>query len=242
MALPKIGIPYYPLDLISGKRIQFRAFTVREEKALLLANESKDQNTISHAIKNALNSCILPEEGEAKITVEDLPMFDVELLFLNIRMRSVGELSEFNYTCETCEGSPEIRTNLDLRNIRIENASHGENEKLMLNEDVGIEVRYPPFRVFLAKKNIGMESNSLIAIDMISDCIVSVFDKEQVYTRKDFSEREIKDFVDGLTQEQLKKVNEFFEKMPKLVYDLKIQCPCGTVEEKTLQGISDFFS
>jgi len=246
MALPKLGIPYYTLELISGKVIQYRPFTVKEEKALIMANESKDRGAISNAIRNTLNACIMQEEGSDPINVESFPMFDVELLFLNIRMRSVGEFSEFNYTCSECEGNPIVKTKLDLRNVRVENAEYAstKNAKVMLTEEVGIEVTYPPFRTFLGKNGINEKSanNPIVAIDMIGDCITSVYDKNQVYTKKDFSEREIRDFVDSLTQEQLKKINAFFENMPKLVYDLEVECPCGIVEKRQLEGISDFFS
>ena len=139
MALPKLGIPYYTLELISGKTIQYRPFTVREEKALLLANESKDKSGVSNAIRNTLNACIKTEEGEEKVLVENLPMFDVELLFLHIRMASVGEMSEFNYTCSECEGSPVVKTKLDLRQIKVENRDVVRDNKIMLNDDVGVE-------------------------------------------------------------------------------------------------------
>lgn len=244
MTLPKIGIPYYTLELISGKTIQYRPFTVKEEKALLIANESKDKNAVSNAIRNTLNACILQEEMKEKIEIESFPMFDIEYLFLNIRMRSVGEMSEFNYTCDECEGSPVVKTKLDLRKVEVENKDNGENKKMMLTDSVGVELQYPPFKVFLSKNMVSTagETNPIAAIDMISDCIVSVYDEKQVYTRKDFTDKEIKDFVDSLTQEQLKKINNFFENMPKLVYDLEVNCPCGTVSKKKLQGISDFFS
>lgn len=246
MALPKIGIPYYTLELISGNVIQYRPFTVKEEKALIMANESKDRGAISNAIRNTLNACIMPEEGSEPINVENFPMFDVELLFLNIRMRSVGEFSEFNYTCSECEGNPVVKTKLDLRSVRVENADYANTDKakIMLTDDIGIEVNYPPFRTFLGKNGLTEKSanNPIVAIDMIADCISSVYDKDQVHTRKDFTEREIREFVDSLTQEQLKKINQFFENMPKLVYDLSVECPCGVTETKQLEGISDFFS
>jgi predicted ATPase len=244
MALPKIGIPYYTLELISGKNIQYRPFTVKEEKALLIANESKDKNAVSNAIRNTLNACILQEENKEKIEIESLPMFDIEYLFLNIRIKSVGETSEFNYTCDECEGSPVVKTKIDLRKVKVENEKNGDNQKIMLNDSVGVELQYPPFSVFLGKNMVSTagETDPLMAIDMISDCIVTVYDEKQVYTRKDFTDKEIKDFVDSLTQEQLKKINNFFENMPKLVYDLEVECPCGTVSKKKLQGISDFFS
>lgn len=243
MALPKIGIPYYDLELISGRKIQYRPFTVKEEKALLLANESKDKSAAIVAIRNTLNSCILQDEKN-RINVEQLPMFDIEQLFLNIRMKSVGEMSEFNYTCVECEGSPSVKTKLDLRNVRVENEGNGGSKKVMITENVGVELQYPPFKSFLGKNvsGSGDQMNAIMALEMISDCIVTVYDEKQVYTRKDFTEKEIKDFVDSLTQDQLKKINEFFENMPRLVYDLEITCPCGVVSKKKLQGISDFFS
>ena len=244
MALPKIGIQYYDLDLISGKRVQYRPFTVKEEKILLVANESKDQKQISNALRTVLNNCLVQEEGEERVVVEDLPMFDVEHLFLHIRMKSVGETSDFNVTCEECEGSPQVKTTLDLRNVKIENEDRGEPERIMLNSDVGIEIQYPPFRALLerSKGSKSPDENPLMAIEMISDCINKIFDSKETYTRKDFSRKEIDDFVDSLSQVHLKKINEFFERMPRLTYDLKVECPCGKVIERKLQGINDFFS
>jgi len=246
MALPKIGIPQYELRLISGKSIQYRPFTVKEEKVLLIANESKDQKQISSALRTVLNNCIIQDENpKYQVLVEDLPMFDVEHLFLHIRMKSVGETSDFNVTCEECEGSPTVKTSIDLRNVRIENEDYGESEKIMLTPTVGIEIQYPPFRALLKKSGStdkSPEENPLLAIDMISECIISIFDDKETYTRKDFSKKEIDDFVDSLSQVHLKKINEFFERMPKLVYDLRVECPCGKVLERKLQGINDFFS
>lgn len=240
MALPKLGVPYYDLELVSGKKIQYRPFTVKEEKALLIASESKDKSAIVNAVRNTLNSCILQEEDN-KISIENLPMFDVELLFINIRMKSVGEMSEFNYICEECDGSPSVKTKIDLRKIRVENKDKGGTKKIMITSNVGVELQYPPFKTFLSK-NSSEASSSVLALDMISDCILNVFDEKQVYTKKDFSEKEIKEFVESLTQEQLKKMNSFFENSPRLVYDLEVECPCGKKSTKQLQGISDFFS
>ena len=245
MALPKIGIPQFRLDLISGKSIEYRPFTVKEEKVLLIANESKDQRQISGALRTVLNNCIIQDENSKnKIIVEDLPMFDVEHLFLHIRMKSVGETSDFNVSCEECEGSSTVKTSLDLRNVRIENEDNGQPERIMLTPTVGIEIQYPPFRALLNKtgSNKNPEDNPLMAIDMISECIVSIFDEKETYTHKDFSKKEIDDFVDSMSQVHLKKINEFFERMPKLVYDLKVDCPCGKTVERKLQGINDFFS
>ena len=241
MALPKIGVPYYSLKLVSGKTIQFRPFTVKEEKILLLANESKNQKNISNAIKNVLNSCVMQEEGSNPNRVEEMAVFDVELLFLHIRMKSVSEYSEFKYKCEECEGTPEISTRLDLRNIVIENNDKKKENKFMLTKEVGVELCYPPFKVLLENENSSKEENPFSALEIIKNCIVSVFDSNQVYNRKDFTDTDLNEFIDSLTQEQLMKINSFFEDMPKLTYNLEVECPCGVVSKKKLSGISDFF-
>jgi len=244
MALPKIGIPYYDLELVSGKKIQYRPFTVKEEKALLLANESKDKSATSNAIRNTLNACIKSDDEQENIKVEDLPMFDVELLFLHIRMASVGEMSEFNYTCYECENEPVVKAKLDLRDIIIENKESTKDNKIMINDEIGIEMEFPKFSSFLERNILSdSENNSsaIVALNMIGDCVSCVYDKEQIYTRKDFTKKEMDEFIDSLTQDQLKKVNAFFEKIPKLTYNLKVQCPCGVVSEKKLEGIADFF-
>jgi hypothetical protein len=242
MSLPKLGIPYYDLELISGKKVRYRPFTVREEKALLLASEAKNKKSLSQAVKNTLLACVQGNSEEEKIDIDSLPMYDIEYLFLHIRMASVGESSDFNYTCESCEGSPTVKVKLNMNNLRIENKDTAVTRKLMLSDNIGVELQYPPFRVFANKGMTDSDSNPTAALDLIGDCIVTVFDENSTYTRKDFTEREIQDFIESLTQEHLKKMNEFFDKVPKIEYDLEVQCPCGTVEKKTLSGLADFFS
>lgn len=240
MALPKLGIPYYSLNLISGKTIQYRPFTVKEEKVLLIANETKNQKNIVNAIKNVLNSCIL-QEGSDPIKVDDMSAFDAELLFLHVRMKSVGEYSEFKYKCEECEGSPEVGTRIDLRNIEIENSIDTKENKIMLTDEIGIELEYPTFRMVLEQETDSSKNNSLIALEIIKNCIIKIFTPTEIYTRKDFTREELENFIDSLTQEQLNKISLFFENMPKLIYNLSVECPCGIVSTKKLSGISDFF-
>lgn len=241
MSLPKLGVPYYSLTLPSGNNVQYRPFTVKEEKVLLIANESKNQKNITNAIKNVLNSCVLQEQGKQPPKIEDMPIFDAEMLFLHIRMKSVGEYSEFKYRCEECEGSPEIGVRIDLRNIVIENSDKiKSSKKIMLTDEIGVELQFPTFDLVLSEnKN---ENNSLMALEVIKKCIVSIFNPTEIYTRKDFVDAELDDFVDSLTQEQVNKISSFFENMPKLTYELKFECPCGEVSTRKLTGLSDFFS
>lgn len=241
MSLPKLGVPYYSLTLPSGSNVQYRPFTVKEEKVLLIANETKNQKNISNAIKTVLNSCVLQEENKPSKKIEDMPIFDAETLFLHIRMKSVGEYSEFKYKCEECEGSPEIGVRLDLRNLEIENGEKlKSSNKIMLTEEIGVELEFPTFNLLLEEPK--KENNSLIALDIIKKCIVSIFSPTQIYTRKDFVEKELDEFLDSLTQEQIGKISSFFENMPKLTYNLTFECPCGEVSTRKLSGLSDFFS
>lgn len=243
MSLPKLGIPYYHLDLISGKSIQYRPFTVKEEKVLLIANESKNQRNIANAIKNVLNECILQEDPQNKILVDNMAIFDAELLFLNIRMKSVGEFSDFKYVCSECEGNPEVSVKLDLRNIEIENNSNKKNNRIMLTDSVGIELNYPTFNFMIQQSEVSENTlnNTLLALEVIKNSISAIFTGTEIYTKKDFAQEDIDNFLDSLTQEQVKKISEFYESMPRLVYNLKVECPCGVVSTKKLSGISDFF-
>jgi len=240
MSLPKLGAAYYPLKLVSGKTIQFRPFTVKEEKILLLANESKNQKNVSNAIRNVLNACILQEENSPVKKIEEWPIFDVELLFLHIRMKSVSEYSEFTFKCDECEGSPEVNTKLDLRNIVIENNEKKES-KIMLTNEIGVELTYPPFKILLEEENSDKKSNMFSALEIIKKCIVSVFDSNQVYDKKDFTDQDMNEFIESLTQDQILKINSFFEGIPKLTYNLEVECPCGLISKKKLSGIADFF-
>jgi hypothetical protein len=150
--LPKIDVPIYNVKLLStGKNLQYRPFTVKEEKLFLMANESEELNNIIDTIKQILNNCILDE-----FNIDSLPIFDVEYLFLNIRARSIGEVVNLKYKCNNNvldeETKEEKKCNnlvqIDLNLLEVEpNKQEGHTNKIEITEKMGIMMKYPTFEI-----------------------------------------------------------------------------------------------
>lgn len=238
MALPKLTVPYYTLKLISGKDIKYRPFLVKEEKALLMASESGDSKMIVNTIKNTVSSCI---SADTPLDMKYIPLFELEWIILNIRMKSVGESSKFQLKCPKCEKM--VSCNVDLSKMDIQNVENGKENKVMITNNIGLTIQQPPYDVL---ENVDFEdlenmNDRKFFMQTILKCIVNVFDENQVYARKDFSEQELSEFVDNMTQDQIIKIGKLLENPPKLSYEIKETCSCGEEIKRTLQGINDFF-
>lgn len=239
MALPKLGIPYYSTKLISGKEIKFRPFLVKEEKALLMASESKDSKLIINTIKNTIMNCISPD---TPINFDSVPLFELEWLILNIRMKSVGEASNFKLKCSECEEMNAC--SLDLNTITIDNKENAQEVRIMLTPTVGVTLQQTPYRILEKIDILDIEKvdERKLYIENILECVVNVFDENQVYTKKDFSNKELMDFMDNLTQSQFMELGKHLENPPKLSYTINKKCEkCGHENTRKLTGISDFF-
>jgi len=239
MALPKLGIPYFSTKLISGKEVKFRPFLVKEEKALLMASESRDSSLIVNTIKNTIKSCV---SSETSIDFDTIPLFELEWLILNIRMKSVGETSKFKIKCEKCEKMNPY--DLNLNEINIENKEAAKETKIMLTPTVGVTLQQTPYKILesIDILNIEKEDEKKLFIDNVIECIVNVFDENQVYTKKDFEKNELVEFIDNLTQSQFIELGKHLENPPKLNYKIEKTCEnCGHENIKILSGISDFF-
>lgn len=239
MALPKLGIPYFSTKLISGKEIKFRPFLVKEEKALLMASESKDSKLIVNTIKSTIKSCI---SSETPLDFDNLPLFELEWLILNIRMKSVGEASNFKLKCDSCgEMNP---CSLDLNSLSVENKENAKEVKVMLTPTIGITLQQTPYRILESIDLMDIENvdERKLFLENVIECIVNVFDENQVYTKRDFTNKELMDFIDNLTQTQFLELGKHLENPPKLSYEIKKTCEkCGHENVKKLTGIGDFF-
>jgi len=237
MALPKLGIPYYSLNLIGGKEIKFRPFLVKEEKALLMANETKEMKTIINTIKNTISSCI---SSETPIDMENIPIFELEWILLNIRMKSVGESSKFMVKCGSC--GKQIPSRINLNEIIVENKENAAEKKVMLTDSIGVTIQQTPYKVLNTTKILdGNSQMNTVIIDVIAESITSVFNNDEVVMRKDFTKKEIMDFVESMTQEQLMKLSGYYEAPPKIRYEFETTCECGNKVNRTFEGIADFF-
>lgn len=240
MSLPKINAPVYETNLIStGKTIQFRPFLVKEQKLFLMAAESDDAKDVTNAIKQVLNNCIMTEN----VDIDTLPVFDLEYLFLQLRIRSVGEISKLKYKCnnkiaeeKVCGAIVEIDVDLNSINPTIPKE---HSQKIELSKDMGIMMKYPNFSI-LNKLNIESE---LDMFKIVVSCIDYIYDKDTIYYSKDYTTAELNDFVDNMSQEDLEKVKNFFSTMPKIEKDLEFKCKkCGYTEQMHVEGIQNFFS
>ena len=242
MALPKIDAPIFTTKLIStGKEVKFRPFTVKEEKLFLMAYESEDTKSVNGTINQILRNCILDDTK-----VENLPLFDIEYLFLNLRARSVGEVVKLNYRCNNMihEGDEEKKCNnrveidVNLLDIHPEiNEKH--NNKIELTPKLGIVMKYPTMELI---NTASIEDEIDIIIEMILKCIDFIYDEDNIYYAKDASKEELLEFVESLSTKDLEKVKEFFETLPKLNKTVQFKCnKCGYTEDITVEGLQSFF-
>ena len=238
MPLPKIATPTYELELPStGATVKYRPFLVKEEKVLVIALESEDNKQITNAIKAVLKSCILSKG----LKVENLPTFDIEYLFLNIRGKSVGEEIEVNITCPDDEKT-QVPITLDLDDIKVQkNDKH--NNQIKLDDNLMMELKYPSLDQFI-KNNFDFDEKNQMeqSFDLIGTCIDKIYNEEEVWATADCTKKEVKEFLESMNSSQFKEIENFFETMPKLSHTIKVTNPKTKVEsEVVLEGLASFF-
>jgi len=241
MPLPKIATPTYELELPStGKVIKYRPFLVKEEKVLILALESQDVKQITLAIKSVLKDCILTKG----IKVEDLPSFDIEYIFLNVRGKSVGESIDLVVTCSD-DGTTEVPVKVFVDEIKVQKDEEHSTE-IRLDDKIVIKMKYPSLDQFI-KNNFDFttqESVSTIerSFDIISSCIESIFTEEEAWAASDVTKKELIEFIESMNADQFKKIEKFFETMPKLSHTFTVVNPNTKAENTvTLEGLTSFF-
>ena len=239
MPLPKIATPTYELVLPSTKQtIKYRPFLVKEEKLLVLALESEDNKQITNAVKAVIKSCVTSRG----VKVEQLPTFDIEYLFLNIRGKSVGEEVEVNITAPD-DGETQIPITISLDEIEvIESEDH--NKQIKLDDELMMEMRYPSLDQFI-KNNFSMSDDMNIekSFELIASCIDKIYNEEEVWSTSDVSKKEVLEFLEGMNSLQFKEIEKFFETMPKLSHTVKFKNPKTKKEnEIVLEGLSSFFA
>jgi hypothetical protein len=236
MPLPKLVAPTYELELPStGQKIKYRPFLVKEEKILLLAMESEDEKQMINAVKAILKNCI-----QTKLKVDDLAVFDIEYLFLNIRAKSVGEEIELNITCPD-DGETVVPVTLNVEDIQIKKSD--DHERIIsLTDSISLVMKYPSMEMFVQNNFTGnMKSEDVF--DLATSCIDQVIEGEDVFEVKSFSKKEIDEFLDSLDTSQFLKVQKFFETMPKLSHTVTVMNPNTKKEnEVVIEGLASFFA
>ena len=236
MALPKVDLPTYELDLPSNKKkIKFRPFLVKEEKILLLALESDNEQNIRDAVHNLIKSCVT-----TRIKLENLATFDLEYIFLNIRAVSVGEIVEMNVTCQD-DNETQVKYNLNLTDVKV-HFPDGHSNKIMLTDTLGVIMRYPSFDRFVDSQFARKEVNENTVLEIIAESIDQIFQGDDVYDESTTTDKEFIEFVEGLTNEQLAKLQEFFQTSPRLEHTFKVKNPkTGVESDYTISGLQSFF-
>lgn len=241
--LPKIDVPIYDLKLLStGKKIRFRPFTVKEEKLFLMAAEAGDLKSVTDTVKQVINNCVLDE-----IDIDELPLFDIEQIFLQLRSKSIGEVVNLKYRCNNiikddseeekkCNTVVEIDVNI---NDIIPEFEKTDKNRIEITENLGVVMKYPNFKVF---ELLDVEDGTQSILNTIISCIDYIYDKETLYYAKDSTKEELSEFVESLQTKDLQKFKEFFDTTPKLRKNIKFKCSkCSYEEDVLVEGIESFF-
>ena len=239
MPLPKISTPTYQLELPStGKTVTYRPFLVKEEKVLVIALESEDTKQITGAIKAVLKSCVQTKG----IRVENLPTFDIEYLFLNIRGKSVGEELEVNVVCPD-DGETNVTVTIDLDEIQIEKSDDHTNQ-IKLDDSLMMEMKYPSLDQFIKNNFDFAEENQMDqSFQLIAQCIDKIYSEDEVWATADCTKKEINEFLEAMNSTQFKQIEKFFESMPKLKHTITVINPHTKVKsDVVLEGLASFFA
>ena len=240
MALPIMNTPVYTMTVpTSGVSVRYRPFLVKEEKALLIAQQSEDVKVMIETLKNVIKSCVMD-----KLDVEKLAVVDLEYMFVQIRGKSVGETIELTFGCDTDHGEQNEKAKstvvVDVSTISVE-TGEGHTSKFDLFDNVGVVMKYPT--VDILKKLEGIESTDIDKIfEVIALSIDYIYQGDEIFYSNEQGKDEMLQFVNNLTSEQFIRVQSFFETMPKLRKEIQYDCPvCGRHHVKLLEGLQSFF-
>ena len=233
MGLPKINLPLFETKLISTgkKKIKYRPFTVKEEKILLIAQESDDIEQVILAIKQIIGNCC------EDVKVDKLPMFDLEYLLMQIRGKSVNNVIEFQITDPETEKPVTLELNVD--EIKMTKPK-GHNREISIGEDAYIVMDYPMLDDVTKFLNTDEEKDNNI-FDIMLSCIGSVVQGDEVYNLEDFSEEEVLEFVDSFSTQTIEKIKEFFETIPVMRCEQTYTNANGDEKQVVLEGVETFF-
>jgi len=232
MALPSLAVSKYELTVPSTDEvIEFRPFLVKEEKMLLLAQQSGNEKDIIKAVESIITECTFK-----KIDAKKLPIFDLEYIFVQLRAKSIGETSVINVTCPD-DGETKVELEINLEDVKCEKPEEYSN-KIELTDTIGVIMTHP--RISTISSMDMADANS--GFEIIKSCISQIYDDEQVYERNDMSKKELDDFVNSMSHQQFMKLQEFFENMPRVRYKTKVKNPNTDVtSDLVIEGLQNFF-
>ena len=241
MPLPTIETPTHELKLpSSNKKIRYRPFLVKEEKVLIIALESKNQNEITNAVTQVLKNCVLTKG----IDIDNLPTFDIEYLFLNIRAKSIGEDIKVTVTCPD-DRKTKVPVTIYVDEIKVIKPKNHKKD-IVLDDKLTLRMKYPSLSQFISN-NFDTDDEAETMVDktfkVVADCIDTIYTEEDAWEAKDYTPDERIEFVQQLNSKQYKLIEKFFATMPKLSHTIEVVNP-NTKEKGSvvLEGLSNFFA
>jgi hypothetical protein len=240
MALPMMNTPTYNMVVpSSGVSVKFRPFLVKEEKALLIAQQSEDLMVMVDTLKSVVKTCVLDS-----IDINKLATFDLEYMFTQIRAKSVGEIIELIFPCDNDHGEDNekarVKVSIDLTTLQVEkDPSHTNNIDLF--DDVGVVMKYPT--VDIMKKLESLDEDNLDKIfDVVALSVDYIYQGEEIFYAKEQKHEEVLQFLNNLTSDQFLKIQSFFATMPRIKKEIEYTCPvCQKQHKKMLEGMQSFF-
>jgi len=240
MALPVMSTPTYNLVIPSTKKsVKYRPFLVKEEKSILIAQQSEDIVVMVDTLKDVIRSCILE-----KIDPDTLSTFDLEYIFTQIRAKSVGEIIDLYFPCDVDHGEQndkaKVKISIDLTKIEVE-TPEGHTNKIDLFGEVGIMMKYPTIEIMTKLEKADSDDLDNI-FDIVADCVELIYEGDKIHYAKETKKEELLNFLYNLNSEQFIKVQNFFATLPRIKKDVEYNCPiCGLHHKKTLEGMQSFF-
>ena len=241
MALPKLTVMKHELILPStGEKVTYRPFLVKEEKILMMAMQSEDPADMIRALKQIIINCV-----ENDIKIDDLPPFDIEYIFLQLRARSIGETITISYTLpdEKCTNNNDCEFEIEIKidDIKIEtNKEH--NELIELTDSIKLKMKYPDLEASGMMTEAGGAEMVDKTFELIGQCIEYILDGEEMHKLSDYTKKESQEFLDSLSTQHFKEIQTFFDTMPKLKHEITAVCKgCGKENSRVLEGMGDFF-
>ena len=232
MNLPVLNTPTYEMEIPStGEKIKYRPFLVKEQKLLMMAQESGDEAAQMRTVGEIVKNCTFNKIDKP----DTMATFDIEYMFLMTRAQSVGSKIPMTVTCPD-DGETKVEHEINIDEIKVKKTD-GHTNVIMLTDDIGITMKYP--NLDMVKKFTNTANITEVSFEMIKSCIQNIFDKEQVY--EEMSDKDLQSFIEQMNTEQFEKLTQFFDTMPKLSHSFKVKNPnTGVESDIVLEGLDSF--
>ncbi len=233
--LPKISYPIINIEIgTHKKKFPFRPFLVKEEKILLMAKESESFSDILTAVKQIVNNCSLDE----KLKIDDLPIFELEYIFIKIRAQSVDNMVQLIY--RDLEDDQEYKFNVNLNDIKVVGHLDNKAAAIKISNESGILMKPPPASLYDDKAYLSLEQDMLF--ELIVRCVDKIYYKDEVYDAKDYKLEELSEFIEKLDLKTFEKITDYLTKLPKVEHVITYKNKVGTERKIVLNSLNDFFT